>query len=155
MSRKELVQLVSRALVVFFASWAFADITYLPDHLFELSHHLSHRSVLGGQDQLARYYSLMTFFDLVRIIVFSLAAVWFWRCGERVEAFLSPSAEKSSRGDVAVWKLGPDACQFALVNFAHLDSRGRLSLRGSVTKGRPRRARAAASRLRWSLPQLH
>lgn len=91
MSKKELVRLVSRALSVFFASWAFADITYLPQEFFELSHHLKHASVLVGEDYLAKYYSLLTFFTLVRMLVFFLAAIWFWCSGKRVEGLLSPS----------------------------------------------------------------
>ncbi len=101
MSKKELVHLVSRALAIFFASWAFASITYLPDQIFELTHHVSHRSVLIGQDQLAKYYSLMTFFDLLRVIVFSLAALWFWRCGERVEGLLSSSGENQQLSNLS------------------------------------------------------
>jgi len=91
MSKKELVRLVSRTLAIFFASWAFADITYLPDRFFELFHHMNRRSVLVGEDHLAKYYSLMTFFTLVRMLAFFLAAVWFWRGGKKVEALFSPS----------------------------------------------------------------
>jgi len=99
MSKREIVRLVSRALAVFFASWAFADITYLPNRFFELFHHMSHRSVVGGEDYFAKYYSLMTFFTLVRTLVFSLAAAWFWAFGKRVESFLSPGiADDESSG---------------------------------------------------------
>jgi hypothetical protein len=92
MSRKELALLASRALALFLVSWAFAEVTYLPERLFALSHHLNQSSVLMallGQDYCSSYDLIVTVFVLLRVLGLLLAAVLFWRCGPRVEALFS------------------------------------------------------------------
>jgi len=90
MSRKELVSLASRAFALLLTTWALVDLTYLPEHLFALSHHLSLRSVLATHDYWSSYYLMITAFHLVRLLALFLAAALFWRCGPRVEALFSP-----------------------------------------------------------------
>lgn len=89
MSRKEIVLLVSRAFALLLISWALVDVTYLPERLFAFSHHLSQRSVLGTPDYWSNYYLVITAFTVVRILALFLAAVWFWRCGPRIENLFS------------------------------------------------------------------
>jgi hypothetical protein len=57
MSRKEIVLLVSRAFALLLISWAFVEVTYLPERLFALSHHLNQSSVSVANDYWSRYYS--------------------------------------------------------------------------------------------------
>jgi hypothetical protein len=90
MSRKEIVLLVSRAFAVLLISWAFVEVTYLPERLFALSHHLSQSSVLMAHDYWSSYYLIVTAFLVLRMLALFLAAVLFWRCGPRVEALFSP-----------------------------------------------------------------
>jgi hypothetical protein len=90
MSRKELVLLASRAFALLLISWALVDVTYLPERLFALSHHVSQRSVLATPDYWSRYYLIITVFNVVRILALVLAAALFWRCGPRVESLFSP-----------------------------------------------------------------
>jgi hypothetical protein len=60
MSRKELVLLVSRAFALLLITWALVEVTYLPDRLFELFHHLSQRSVLATRDYWSTYDLILT-----------------------------------------------------------------------------------------------
>ena len=90
MSRKEIVLLVSRAFAVLLISWAFVEVTYLPERLFALSHHMSQSSVLVVHDYWSSYYLIVTAFLVLRMLALFLAAALFWRCGPRVEALFSP-----------------------------------------------------------------
>jgi len=90
MSRKESVLLVSRAFALFLISWALADVTYLPERLFTLFHHLNQRSVLATRDYWSTYDLLLTGSVVVRILALFLAAAVFWRGGPRVQTLLSP-----------------------------------------------------------------
>lgn len=90
MSRKELVLLMSRGFALFLTTWALVEVTYLPDRLYALFHHLSLRSALATNDYWTRYYLILTVSDLVRMVALFLGAVLFWRCGPQVEALFSP-----------------------------------------------------------------
>jgi hypothetical protein len=89
MYRKELLLLASRAFALLLTTWALVDVTYLPEHLFALSHHLNLRSALATHDYWSSYYWTITVFHLVRILGLFLAAALFWRCGPGVEALFS------------------------------------------------------------------
>ena len=89
MSRKEIVLLVSRAFALLLISWAFVEVTYLPERLFALSHHLSQRSVLVVHDYWSSYYIIVTAFLVLRMLAFFLAAALFWKCGPRVGTLFS------------------------------------------------------------------
>lgn len=93
MLRKSSVFLVSRAFALFLITWVLDDVTYLPERLFALSHHLSLRSALATHDYWSSYYWIITTFNLVRILALSFAAALFWRCGPRVEALFSPQPD--------------------------------------------------------------
>lgn len=105
MSRKELVFLVSRAFALLLISWAFAEITYLPERLYTLSHHLSQSSVLVGHDYWSSYYSIITVFLILRMLAFLLAAAMFlemWTTDRSI--LLAAAAGKSN--DVKDWVTG-------------------------------------------------
>ena len=90
MSKKELLQLVSRAFALLLLSWLLLDITYMPEKLFTLFHHQSQSSVLATHDYWSSLYLIETIFYAVRLLALSFAAAWFWKCGPRVEALFSP-----------------------------------------------------------------
>jgi len=91
MSKKELVLLVSRAFALLLVTWALVEVTYLPDRVLALSHHLRQSSVLAtSRDYWSSYYLILTVFSVVRMLALFFAAVLFWRCGPRVEALFSP-----------------------------------------------------------------
>jgi hypothetical protein len=90
MSRKELLLLAGEdGFALLLISWAFVEVSYLPERLFALFHHISERSALASHDYWSSYYLLITVFLCVRITVLLLAAAWFWRCGTRVQALLT------------------------------------------------------------------
>lgn len=94
MSRKEVVLLVSRAFGLLLTTWALAEVTYLPDRLFALFHHLSLGSSSATNDFWIRYYLILTVSTLVRVIAMFLVAILFWRCGPSVEALFSPQQDE-------------------------------------------------------------
>jgi hypothetical protein len=95
MSRKELVLLVSRAFALLMIAWAFVELTYLPDRLLGLVHHLNERSALVPHDYWSNYYSVLAISTVLRMLVFFFAAVLFWRCGPRVEALFSRQSNQN------------------------------------------------------------
>jgi hypothetical protein len=64
------------------------EITYLPERLFSLSHHVSQRSVLATEDYWTSDYLIITGFLVVRIIALFSAARVLWKCGPRVQILL-------------------------------------------------------------------
>jgi hypothetical protein len=100
MSRRELVSLVSRAFALLLIVWAFVELTYLPDRLLGLIHHLNERSAVAPHDYWSSYYLMLTVFTILRMLVFLVVAVLFWRCGPRVEAlFSSQQGNQSDSGE--------------------------------------------------------
>jgi len=89
MTKKELVLLASRAFALLLIVWAAVDVTYLPERLFALVHYLGRRSVLLQHDYLNSYYLLVTALSAFRIMVLSVAASVFWKCGPWIEAFFT------------------------------------------------------------------
>ncbi len=96
MSKKEIVQLASRAFALLLITWLLLDATYMPEKLFALIHYLKQRSVLATQDYLSSLYLIETILLAVRLLALFLAAVWFWECGPRVEALFSPQPSEPS-----------------------------------------------------------
>jgi hypothetical protein len=81
MSRKELVLLVSLAFALLLTTWALVELTYLPDRLFALSHHLSERSVLGTRDYWSSYYLILTTFTFCEYLLCPLPQLCFGGVG--------------------------------------------------------------------------
>jgi hypothetical protein len=103
MSRKELVLLVSRAFALLMIAWAFVELTYLPDRVLGLVHHLNERSALAPHDYWSDYYSVLTASTVLRMLVFLFAAVLFWKCGPQVEAlFLSRQSSQNESGEKSI-----------------------------------------------------
>lgn len=96
MSKKELVLLVSRAFAMLLITWAFVELTYLPDRLLGLVHHLNERSVLAPHDYWSNYYAILTALTVLRLLVFLIAAVLFWKCGPRVGTLFSSEQSNQS-----------------------------------------------------------
>jgi hypothetical protein len=90
MSRKEMVLLASRIFALLLTSWVLVELTYLPERISTLRHHITLRSVMMTSDYAGRYYVLLLAMNVLRILVLSLVAILFWRCGPRIEALLAP-----------------------------------------------------------------
>jgi len=95
MSKKELVLLASRAFALLLIVWAASDVTYLPERLFEFLHYVTRRSVLQQHDYLSSYYLLVTFLNVLRTVVFFVAATAFWKCGPRIEALFQKTQHEA------------------------------------------------------------
>jgi hypothetical protein len=89
-SKKELVQIASRAISLYLIFWSLGNLANVPSLAFAISYYAGlPRS--AGQD----YFYKVQLIQLVSHIVVStglfLAAVWTYRCGPKLEAYLSPS----------------------------------------------------------------
>jgi hypothetical protein len=98
MTRKDLVLLVSRAFALLLITWALVEVTYLPERLFALSHHMSQSSVMASHDYWSSYYLIIAVFNVARMLALFLVAALFWRCGLRVEALFSRPDNQGAAG---------------------------------------------------------
>ncbi|MBZ5655458.1 MAG: hypothetical protein LAO56_09285 [Acidobacteriia bacterium] len=93
MSTKEAVTIVSRALAIYMLFWFLSDLTYLPSHLFSLSHHENGLSTAYWRD--SERISLT--FLLLRMVALFFAVQWFYRSGPAIQRyFLAPSEEEKA-----------------------------------------------------------
>lgn len=60
-------------------SWAFVELTYLPERLFALFHHMGQRSVLAAHDYFSTYYLIIVVFNILRMLTMVVAAALFDR----------------------------------------------------------------------------
>ena len=106
MSKRELVLIVSRGFALLLIAWALLELTYLPERVFSIYHHVGQQSVLNNthgdywakyyRDYWASYYLLVTVMLILRALAEAVAALVFWRCGPRVEALFSKSTGEPS-----------------------------------------------------------
>ena len=93
MSKKELLLIASRTFALLLFTYAVTELTYLPERIFSLYHHLEQKSVLNGAPEFwETYYMLATVLLLLRMSALLFAAVVFWKCGPRIQRlFTEPS----------------------------------------------------------------
>jgi hypothetical protein len=95
MSKAEAALIASRALCIYFIFWAIDNLTLVPYRLHEFSYH---SSVLYT-NHFARVADWISLSELVvRVIVFFIAAGFFYKCGPRLQAFfLNSQPERQSQ----------------------------------------------------------
>jgi hypothetical protein len=93
MSKRDLVFVMSRTFALLLIASALADLSYLPERLFALTHHLAQSSVLAKYDYWSSYYLVITSFLVVRVLALLLAAGSFWRCGPWVQGLFTPGQD--------------------------------------------------------------
>jgi hypothetical protein len=81
MTRENAAIVASRSLALLMAVWTLVELTELPVRIFSLLHHLGQQSVLGTRSYLSTYDFLEVAFHAIRVLVRSLAGIWFWRGG--------------------------------------------------------------------------
>lgn len=98
-SKKDAVLLLTRAISLYLIFWALTDVLALPVELNSFLHHLNERnqlpaSVLVGESHARRvesywmrYYLLELSTNVLRIVLWLLAAGWFYRFGPRIQKF--------------------------------------------------------------------
>jgi len=99
LSKKDAVLLLSRAMALYMLLWALTDVLALPAELNSLLHYLNERSQLGasvlmGENHASRvesywlrYYTIAFSTNLLRIVLWLLAAGWLYCCGPRIQKF--------------------------------------------------------------------
>ena len=83
----------SRSLALLMAVWTLVNLTYLPEQVFSLLHHVGQQSVIGAPDYWTGYYSLVIAFHVIRILLMALAGVWFWKGGPVPETLFAGTIE--------------------------------------------------------------
>jgi hypothetical protein len=89
MSKRELVQVASRAFSLYLFVWAIDATTYLPERLYMLSSDLNDKSAIVGLNHWANYHLILTATTFVRVVALFVAATVFWRCGPGVQSLFS------------------------------------------------------------------
>jgi hypothetical protein len=98
MSRKDAVVLASRTLAVLFIVSALIEVTYLPERFHAFLHYVNQEPASSAAIQYWRHYYLISLgFLIIRIIGFSLMALWLRKCGPEVEELLLPPEEIAAR----------------------------------------------------------
>jgi hypothetical protein len=93
MSRKDAVLIASRVLAVYFSCWVLTDVMFLPTRLISVLHYINSGSVLTGPTYSFKYYLSELIVTLLRILLFTGAGWFFYRCGSRVQALLLPLSD--------------------------------------------------------------
>jgi len=93
MSRKQFIQIASRAVSLNLLMTSFAWLAMVPVRMYAVLHYRNISARTPSQD----YAYTDDFILLISYIGISaglfLAGVWIYRCGPKIEAFLSPSEE--------------------------------------------------------------
>jgi hypothetical protein len=90
MTRREIVVLVSRALAIIQLMSALIEITYIPDYLLNLFHHIIPLQFPFFGDYWSRYYMEALLALVARVAILLLAALLLWKCGPKIEQMLLP-----------------------------------------------------------------
>ena len=95
-SRREALRLVSRALSVICGVFALEDTTYLPERLLSYVHYTNQWRSAGAPGPslyLPTLYRVEVGFLFVRIAIYLVLAVVFWKCTPWAERTLFPENE--------------------------------------------------------------
>jgi len=82
MSKREAILIVSRAVALYLFVWALDDLTYLPGRFLLIRH--------WAGEAWHSYDMINLEFTIFRAVALLGAALLFYECGPRVEAFLLP-----------------------------------------------------------------
>ncbi len=97
MSRKDAVLLASRTLALLFIVSALIEVSYLPERLHSFLHYVNQEPASSSVIQYWRHYYLIALgFLIIRIIGFSLMALWLRKCAPEVEEALFPPEENAA-----------------------------------------------------------
>lgn len=90
MPKKELVLLASRAISLYLIFWSLGNLGNVPSLVFATSDYAG-LPASAGQDYLYKLQLIQLLSHIVMSTALFLAAVWTYRCGPKLEAYLSPS----------------------------------------------------------------
>ena len=97
MTKKEAVRLASRTLALLLVVWALSDLSYIPTIAFSLSRYRIDTPLTPMQQHNQTYYLVQLALYIIRGAGYFASAVWLYRCGPSVEAFLSPVEETDGK----------------------------------------------------------
>jgi hypothetical protein len=97
-TKKELVQIASRAISLYLVFWSLGNLVAVPSILFAVSHYAG-QPASTTQDYAHKFYLIDLVGHRAVSVGLFLAAVWTCRCGPKIEAFLSPSPDSSAQGE--------------------------------------------------------
>jgi hypothetical protein len=97
MNRKDAVRLVSRALSILFGVSALIETAYLPERLYSFvfyANRVKSPSATVGEIHLYGTDRVEVGFLFLRIAIYLLLAMVFWKCAPRVESLLISEGEQ-------------------------------------------------------------
>ena len=90
MPKKELVLIASRAISLYLVFWFLGNLANTPSIVFAISHYAG-LPASAGQNYLYKLELIQLLSHIVASTALFLAAIWTYRCGPKLEAYLSPS----------------------------------------------------------------
>ena len=93
MTKKEVVQIASRAISLYLIFVSLGNLVEIPPLLYAVSHYAA-QPVSVAQDYAHQFYLVNFVCRLALSIGLLIAAVWTYRCGPQIQAFLSPSEKQ-------------------------------------------------------------
>jgi hypothetical protein len=97
MNGKQVVRIVSRALSILFGVTALIETTYLPERLYSYVFYANRAKSLGatvGDVHFYRTDRIEVGFLFLRIVIYLLLAMIFWKCAPWVERLLTSETEQ-------------------------------------------------------------
>jgi len=89
MTNESAVVLAGRILGIYFLFWGLFDLTYLPDQLYALSHHLAYQSVLSADHYYRNLNLMQILLIFARVAALFALSMAFFRNGPRTQRLLA------------------------------------------------------------------
>jgi hypothetical protein len=105
LTREQAVLIASRLFAAYFLFWVVSDVIALPHQILTISHELRGPFSLGlstlsafNASYYARTFILDLLDNLLRIILWLMAAGWFYRCGPKIKSFFEATGNRDISG---------------------------------------------------------
>ena len=106
LTREQAILIASRLFAAYLLFWVIVDLTYLPREVLSVVHYMkTTASVLGTNTNMPlssytlRVDMLVLIENLLHIVLWIMAAGWFYRCGPRIQQFLASADLPASKAD--------------------------------------------------------
>lgn len=98
-SRREAVVLGSRVLATLLSVWAFSTLSCVPETAYAFARYTEGPMSTAASGYWKHHYLMVLGFEIMRLIGYSLMAVWLFRSGSDIEELLLPAHMRDEAGE--------------------------------------------------------